>query len=458
MPERASSPNRSANGGSDFNACKTPGPKVNLFFFSYDYLIFPLLRILAFAASGLGFRKIAVGLQERKPINGIYPWLSGPQNLQPIWIHCSSGEFEYAKPVIAQIKVATPHAKILVTYFSPTMRKAIETFNGVDFSCPLPWDTPENLSAFMKYYRPHCLLIARTDVWPEMARQSRRHSIPSLLFSTTLSSESKRMRGTGAWLTKKIYGHLTSIFCVSVDDLANFAKLGLDDKTTVAGDTRYDQVMARLLKPKALRLELFENQSKPVFVAGSTWPDDEAALLAALTPLLDRLQFILVPHEPHEDHLKSIERAYVSLGIKTVRYSTAEKWQDGVVLLVDKVGILAELYAQAEFAFVGGSYQGSVHSVMEPLAAGCPTLVGPFHHNNREALEFQKIKLSNTSITPVLVAPSAEMLSSQLRDLLALPASELNLLKIEIKNQIKTRSGQSRRVVDWIAQNPIRSN
>ena len=55
------------------------------------------------------------------------------------------------------------------------------------------------------------------------------------------------------------------------------------------------------------------------------------------------------------------------------------------VLIVDKVGLLAKLYGLADIAFVGGSFRGSVHNVMEPAAMAKPVLFGPTIQNAYEA-------------------------------------------------------------------------
>ena len=97
----------------------------------------------------------------------------------PIWIHCSSGEFEYAKSMIREIKKTKPNEKILVTYLSSTYVKAIEQFPGVDESFPLPFDLPGPIGQFLNQVQPKCLLIARTDLWPEVLTQTRKKKIPA---------------------------------------------------------------------------------------------------------------------------------------------------------------------------------------------------------------------------------------------------------------------------------------
>lgn len=399
----------------------------------------------------------------RKNENGRVPWLMGEKKLRPIWIHCASGEFEYAKPVISLIKRHSPQAKILVTYFSPSFKKSVHQYPGIDAACPLPWDQPEALQTFLEWHEPKALLIARTDTWPEMLRQCRMNNIPTLLFSATLPENSGRARGLGRWMSRFTFQFLDNIYCVTEEDAAVFKTLfDLPDQTgrvEVAGDTRYDQVIARLEKPKPLRAELWSDHNRDrCFIAGSTWPEDEKALLQAFKSEAiakqlrsGELKVILVPHEPTPSHLKDLERQLSEIGLHGVRYSSAANWSNGTVLLIDQIGILAELYLRARFAFVGGSFRKTVHSVMEPLAAGCLTFVGPFYRNNREAIEFNTIRITNEphEFRAVEAVQDASALESRLLGALNLPASAIDQ---KIKGEILRRTGKSEKVLAWCAQ------
>jgi 3-deoxy-D-manno-octulosonic-acid transferase len=56
------------------------------------------------------------------------------------------------------------------------------------------------------------------------------------------------------------------------------------------------------------------------------------------------------------------------------------------VVLVDRVGVLGDLYALADAAYVGGGFHAAgLHSVLEPAAFGAPVLFGPRHTNSRDA-------------------------------------------------------------------------
>ena len=50
------------------------------------------------------------------------------------------------------------------------------------------------------------------------------------------------------------------------------------------------------------------------------------------------------------------------------------------------LGVLGDLYALADVAFVGGGFHGAgLHSVLEPAAFGVPVLFGPRHEASRDA-------------------------------------------------------------------------
>src|SRR5207249_319743 len=71
---------------------------------------------------------------------------------------------------------------------------------------------------------------------------------------------------------------------------------------------------------------------------------------------------------------------------RPVRLSQVEHTSSAPVIVVDRVGILADLYALADVAFVGGGYhRAGLHSVLEPAVFGVPVAVGPHWHKSRDA-------------------------------------------------------------------------
>ena len=406
----------------------------------YRWLISPLVLMLLHVFFPFLPAKLRQVVIDRKP-QKFPPLLSAP-----IWIHASSGEIEYAKSVIRSLKAHYPELPILVTYFSPSAKKLLQNFPGVDLALPLPWDRPEKINAFLTQYRPRAGLFSRTDVWPTAVTEARRRGIPLLLFAATLSSDSSHLKFFRASLARWSFARLNQIFCVSIEDEKNFHLIDPHLPVTIAGDTRFDQVFFRLQTDQTLPARLAPQKQYFVFIAGSTWPEDEAILLPEFKALLENsVRIILAPHEIGAEHLTQIESTLGQLGISSQRFSQATEWSKNSVLLIDEIGRLAELYRWGNLAFVGGSFKSKVHSVMEPLAAGLPVLVGPHHLNNREALQMSQISLSNRT-TAVCEIHS----SSEFRKTVLFWRDQSREIRTEIQNLTKKKTGASRFVIEWV--------
>lgn len=366
---------------------------------------------------------------------------------KPIWIHAASGEFEYAKSVIRALASAG-ETEIVVSYFSPTYAENIRRFPGVKASFPLPFDRYDWMQDLFKWLNPRCLLIARTDAWPMLIEAATDSKIPTLLFSATFHAGSKRMAPWARGLTSATLSKINEIHCVSPDDASLLRNLGAQC-IRVAGDSRYDQVLARLRNPKPVPEKLKRALKPTVFVAGSIWDEDVPPVLEASSG--QGLTTILVPHEPNERHLGFIEGKLRAL--QQVTFERLSKLSETVApldyVLVDSVGLLAELYTLGQIGFVGGSFRGSVHSVMEPLAAGCITLVGPDHLNNREAIEFQSINVAANECSAVLASQSGSDLQVKLRLAIETLKSSSGIGDA-ITEEVRRRGGATASVINWI--------
>ena len=183
---------------------------------------------------------------------------------------------------------------------------------------------------------------------------------------------------------------------ISEADAARFQELcGSGNEIVVTGDTRYEQVYRRATAVES-DPEFFhgqENLKRPIFIAGSTYTEDEKVLLPAYQLLRQNIpedfpHLILVPHEPTPGRIKEIRGHLDRERLAYICFSELALEADLSavdVLVVDKMGLLARLYSVADIAFVGGSFRGSVHNVMEPAAMAKPVIFGPTIQNAYEA-------------------------------------------------------------------------
>lgn len=356
-------------------------------------------------------RKIREGIIGRRRVfEELERQLSDTRNLEKTaWFHFTSvGEFEQAKPLIEAIYAET---RIVLTFFSPSVAPNVEVYPYVDAAVYLPFDTPHNAERLIHLIKPTCLIFSRYDIWPNLVWKASKQDIPIIVIAGTLHAGSKRLSRLARGFFISVHRHITLHCAISDADAARFRQLcSSKHQVVVTGDTRYEQVYQRALSVEHNAV-FFPGQAtlkRSILIAGSTYSDDEKVLLEAYQILRKATpkhspHLILVPHEPTHGRITEIQ-AELDKQKLTLRcfseLNSDANLEDTDVLIVDVVGILAKLYQLADIAFVGGSFHGSVHNVMEPAAMAKPVLFGPTIQNSYEAtllLEKGAAKMVQTS-------------------------------------------------------------
>lgn len=314
-----------------------------------------------------------------------------------IWFHAPSvGEGLQVTPVLARLRAQRPDVQVAYTHFSPSAM-AFAARIGADFHAFLPFDIADDMRTAVAALAPDVLIFSKLDVWPGLVRAAHDAGVRIGMISATLAESSGRRSGLSAALTRDAYATLDAVGAIAADDAARLAELGVRTSAiVVTGDTRYDQVWARaaLADTAAPWLARFRASPRPTLVAGSTWPADERVLLPAWQQFSDEMRgraplarprLILAPHEPTAAHIDPLAHWARSAQLSALTLHT-DGDADADVVLVDRVGVLGELYALADVAYVGGGFHSAgLHSVIEPAAYGAPVLFGPRHHASRDA-------------------------------------------------------------------------
>lgn len=308
-----------------------------------------------------------------------------------LWLHAPSvGEGLQARVVIEHVRQNRPDIQLAYTFFSPSAESFARAL-PVDFTDYLPFDTSGDATAVLTALRPTALVFSKLDVWPVLVEQAARRGVRLGLVSGTVSDASSREGVVAMALLQESYASLDLVGAASEADAQRIISLGADpSRVRVTGDTRYDQVWRRARNADlhgALLAPLVS--TRPTVVAGSTWPADEEVLLAAWPAVrrdIPDARLIVAPHEPTPTHLAPIESWARECGLVLARFGT-DNASHADVVLVDRTGLLGDLYALATVAFVGGGFHSAgLHSVLEPAAFGVPVAFGPRHSNSRDAV------------------------------------------------------------------------
>jgi 3-deoxy-D-manno-octulosonic-acid transferase len=345
-----------------------------------------LLARLAPASS----HKLVATFAARRGVVGRYQSFARDHARGLLWMHAPSvGEGLQARPILDLMRRRRADTQLAYSFFSPSALAFARSLD-VDFQDVLPFDDTASMRAATAALAPTALVFSKLDVWPTLAREARRRGTRLGLVSATLAASSSRRSRLAGALLRDAYGHLDRVGAVSTEDADRLVSLGVPARrVTVTGDTRFDQVWARAGRVDREGPILAALRStRPTLVAGSTWPADESALLPAWAAVAGRhrdVRLVIAPHEPTAAHLAPIESWAASSGLRVSRLG-GEGAAEADVVLVDRLGVLGDLYDLAGIAFVGGGFHDAgLHSVLEPAAFGAPVLFGPRHEASRDA-------------------------------------------------------------------------
>jgi 3-deoxy-D-manno-octulosonic-acid transferase len=304
-----------------------------------------------------------------------------------VWFHAPSvGEGLQALPVIELVRARRPDIQIAYTFYSPSAEQFAKSVRA-DFTDYLPFDTFDHAAAVVSALRPSALVYSKLDIWPALTERAAAARVPVGVISATLPESSGRRGFFARALLGDAYRSIDRVGAIDEADAERLREQGVrGDRVAVTGDTRFDQVWARAQRTSPLIQRL--RSSRPTLVAGSTWPSDEEHLLPVWTTIRDKIpdaRLVVAPHETSDAHLRSIEGWARSRALTLARIDAPDA-RSADVILVDRFGMLGDLYALADVAYVGGGFHSEgLHSILEPAAFGAPVLFGPRHEKSREA-------------------------------------------------------------------------
>ncbi len=307
------------------------------------------------------------------------------------WFHASSvGEGLQARAVLHAYRALHPESQIVYTHYSPSAASLAASIQA-DWSGYLPYDRAPDVQRALRALRPKLLVFTKLDLWPELATQAVAAGCRVTMVAATVASDSGRLRWLPRMLAAPGYRTLEFAAAISSDDARRLVTLGCDpDRVIVTGDPRIDSVLDVVQQASVSAPPVELGPAAQLLVAGSTWPEDEAVLLRAFGEVHARYpnaRLMLVPHEPTLAHLLSIEAAFVPGAVRPpVPLGSLADGDQPEILVIDRVGMLSQLYAAGAMAYVGGGFGGAgIHSVLEPAAWSRPVIIGPHDRGSRDA-------------------------------------------------------------------------
>jgi 3-deoxy-D-manno-octulosonic-acid transferase len=306
-----------------------------------------------------------------------------------LWIHAVSlGETRAIAPLVERLLRDAPQRSILLTHMTATGREAGRAlFGNRVVQAWLPYDFPFAVRRFLAQFRPRAGLLVETELWPNLTAEAARQGVPLLLVNARLSERSAQGYRRIASLSRPLFRALAGVAAQSNADASRLRELGARE-VTVTGNLKFDVAIPAEQRLRAAELRERFGANRPVLVLASTRDGEEALLLDALaraTALPATTLIVIVPRHPQR--FEAVAAILTERRLPFVRRSSERKVPvDCRIVLGDSLGELLAYYGAADVAFVAGSLLPlGGQNLIEPIAAGVATLIGPHTFNFAQA-------------------------------------------------------------------------
>ena len=310
-----------------------------------------------------------------------------------IWMHAASvGELKVIGYLIDYLRSRNSTLAIHITVMTKAgYRLATERMAGVDDTITvsfLPLDASGPVRRTLDRIRPAMLVIAETEIWPNLISQAHRGRIPVVLVNGRMSEKSYRRYHLVRRALASLLTGSDRFFFKTESDFRRFRNFGVTaEQAVVAGDMKFDAPLLPHSEGRRQEIRSRAGVSPDDFllVAGSTRSGEETILADLVTVIGDRqLRLVIAPR--HVERVAEIKAMLDSKKLPAVIYGQSGREP---VILVDRMGLMNDLYLAADLAFVGGTLVDiGGHNILEPVWASTPVLFGPYLSNVAEAAEY----------------------------------------------------------------------
>jgi len=315
-----------------------------------------------------------------------------PVGQAPLWIQaCSLGEVNTIRPLVAALREQWPDTPILITTSTHTGYERAQALFGASAVTWFPFDTRRAIRPFLDAVAPKALLLAETELWPNVVAECRRRDIPVLVVNGRLGEAHLKKYQRYRWWYRPLVRQLTAAAMQSEVHAERMRALGArPESVRVTGNLKFDAVRAHVSSHtrQRIRMACGLKREDRLLVFGSTRPGDEALASACWATLREEypdLRLVIAPR--HIERAEEIT-GYFSEPVRR-RSESDRALETGAcrVLILDTTGELVNFLSVASVAVVGGSFYPGVngHNPLEAAALGVPVVFGSYMGNFEDA-------------------------------------------------------------------------
>jgi 3-deoxy-D-manno-octulosonic-acid transferase len=316
-----------------------------------------------------------------------------------VWVHASSvGETIAALPLIDRL--AKRGLTILLTTVTVTAAEVAKSrLPASALHQFVPIDTPGAVDRFLDHWQPSLALFIESELWPTMLKALHSRALPLIVINARMSERSFRSWGKFAAIAHAVLGRADLFLAQTPGDAERLKSLGAA-RVAVSGNLKFD-VPPPPSDEAALAAVRRQIEGRPTFVAASTHPGEETAIVSAHLDLKrsgTRVLTILAPRHPERGD--AVASLVADAGLAFGRRLRGDRiGKETEIYLVDTIGEMGIWYRVADVAFLGGSIvsRGGQNPI-EPAKLMVPILHGPHVSNFRDVYDALAAADADTSV------------------------------------------------------------
>ncbi|MDJ0626249.1 MAG: glycosyltransferase N-terminal domain-containing protein [Candidatus Caenarcaniphilales bacterium] len=330
--------------------------------------------------------------------------LSKYKSIKNIWLHAVSfGEVKTIEPLVYELQKTFPQSSICLSTGTKTGQDLAQklftdksTNDKLQKECFVfycPFDFYFAVKNWFTVIKPSLLIIAETEIWPELIHQARVNNVQTFIVNARLTDSSVKKYNILKPLMSELMRCVDTIFVQSKVNLERFISIGAQsEQLKVIDNLKFDSTQKSSEdEVNALRKELNLQNESFVIIAGSTHKGEEELACSVFKSIVKNfperdLRMIIAPR--HLERLSEVKEICLTHSLEfltrkdmlqtSLNENPFNSFGKSQILLLDTLGELTKFYGISNIAMLGGTWaKVGGHNPLEPIVYGVPVVVGP---------------------------------------------------------------------------------
>ena len=308
-------------------------------------------------------------------------------NAEVVMFHgVSVGEINAIEKLVKKTKEVYSDCKIVVTTGTNTgQENAVKKLGNIaDLITYFPFDTPGCVKKFLDKINPAIILIAETEIWPNIGIECKKRNIKLCIINGRISDRTYSSYKKLKFFFNPLLNNYSGIYTQSIEDLNKFLSLGANPNTTERMNNLKFDITAPIVDIN------FEKQGR-ILLAASTHSGEDKIIIDVFMKLKEKfsdLKLIIAPR-----HITRVNEIETILNNEKLSYTLRKNSDDNLttnttnsnIMILNTLGELGKFFAFADISFIGGSFNKTGgHNPLESIVFNKPVISGPSIHNFKD--------------------------------------------------------------------------